>query len=124
MVFSGTPEIVGGLPRLDRNSHVLKGAQSGEDIGDLVGRRDSLMGNGMLRKAGDILTPEPDLSFRRGKVSGDHLKEGALTRSVWTDNRLEASLLQNEIDPIHSGETAKMFSQKLCSEDFQRFPFA
>jgi hypothetical protein len=85
------PEIESNIPLgLDGQSDILQYGERKEDIRKLERPSNTQFGSKSRRQGSDILSFKKDFPFSWTVLSGDHIEEGGLSRSIRSDNRLES----------------------------------
>src|ERR1700730_18252527 len=82
-------------------------AEIREDIGDLVGSRDTEVYKFMLPRSRQICALEMDRSARRRQHARKHIEERAFARAVRSDDRRHLAPLESCRDALQRDETAK-----------------
>ncbi|MDB5400032.1 MAG: hypothetical protein JWQ55_2050 [Rhodopila sp.] len=77
--------------RLDRQRHVLKRGEAGNDAGDLERPSQTVADTARQAPRGDITAGETDCAAVRSQRPADQVYQRRLARSVWPDDRVSSA---------------------------------
>ncbi|CAI8203323.1 MAG: Uncharacterised protein [SAR116 cluster bacterium] len=84
-------------------------------MGNLEGAQQPLAKQFMRRQAGNILAIKQDMAACRGIMTGNHVEQGGLARTIGTNQARNRTGFNGQRDIIDSPDTAKILRDVLDS---------
>ena len=105
------------VARLHGDAHVFERGDVGQDIGDLVGARDTLARNPIWRQAADILASKNNAPGGRPQHTRQAIEKGALAGTVRSDNGADLAPPHFEVDGIQRRQTSEAHREGFRTND-------
>src|SRR5689334_20663711 len=102
--------------RLRGDADVFQRRGVWQDVGDLVGARDTGPRDQVRRQSGDVGAVEQDAARGRTQHAGHAIEEGALARAVWADDGANLAAFDIKVDLVERRQSTKADSQALGAE--------